>query len=266
MDTRQLHAFCAVVERRSFSQAAERLGVTQPAVSLQVRALEKRLGTQLLDRSGRRVVPTEAGMRLYRGAQRLLALEEQVLDEVIADDDGGLCGRLEVGATTGPGGTVLALLLCEFQRQHPELTVALSVLDTQRVIDLVAARELELGVVGATRRQRSVVFEPLFRDEVLLVCPPGHRFAGQTLSLDELRSEPLIVMQAGAGVRAVIEEELRAAGLRLRDLDVHLELGLQESVKSAVMAGYGVTFISRSAIEAELASGSLAVARVEGLE
>ncbi len=79
MDTRQLAAFCAVVERRSFSQAAERLGVTQPAVSLQVRALEKRLGTQLLDRSGRRVEPTEAGMRLYRGAQRLLTLEEQLL-------------------------------------------------------------------------------------------------------------------------------------------------------------------------------------------
>ena len=73
MDTRQLAAFCAVVERRSFSQAAERLGVTQPAVSLQVRSLEKRLGTQLLDRSGRRVEPTEAGLRLYRGAQRLLA-------------------------------------------------------------------------------------------------------------------------------------------------------------------------------------------------
>src|SRR5215210_4821897 len=112
MDTRQLAAFCAVVDRKSFSQAAARLGVTQPAVSLQVRALEKRLGTQLLDRSGRRVVPTEAGMRLYRGAQRLLALEEQVLEDVTADDEGTLHGRLEVGASTGPGGTVLTLLLC----------------------------------------------------------------------------------------------------------------------------------------------------------
>ena len=79
MDTRQLAAFCAVVERKSFSQAAERLGVTQPAVSLQVRALEKRLGTQLLDRSGRRVEPTEAGLRLYRGAQRMLTLEDQIV-------------------------------------------------------------------------------------------------------------------------------------------------------------------------------------------
>src|ERR1700693_2996526 len=138
MDTKQLVAFCAVVERRSFSQAADQLGVTQPAVSLQIRSLEQRVGQQLLDRSGRRVEPTEAGMRLYRGAQRLLALEEQVLEEGTADDDGTLRWRLEGGASTGPGGTVLALLLCEFQRQHPELTVALSVLDTQRVIDLVA--------------------------------------------------------------------------------------------------------------------------------
>jgi len=84
MDTRQLAAFCAVVERESFSQAAARLGVTQPAVSQQVRALEKRVGKQLLDRSGRRVVATDAGLRLYQGAQRLLALEEQLLEVVAA--------------------------------------------------------------------------------------------------------------------------------------------------------------------------------------
>src|SRR6266550_5844840 len=106
MDTRQLAAFCAVVEKRSFSQAAERLGVTQPAVSLQIRALEKRLGQQLLDRSGRRVEPTEAGLRLYRGAQRLLALEEQLLEELSEEAEGELNGRLEIGASTGPGGSV----------------------------------------------------------------------------------------------------------------------------------------------------------------
>jgi DNA-binding transcriptional LysR family regulator len=266
MDTRQLAAFCTVVERESFSQAAQRLGVTQPAVSLQVRALEKRLGRQLLDRSGRRVVPTEAGLRLYRSAQRMLAAEQQLLEDVADEEEGALRGRLEIGASTGPGGTVLALLLCEFQRRNPELTVALSVLDTRRVIDLVLRRELELGVVGAARRQRSISFEPFFRDEVVLVCPPGHRFAGRSLTLDELREEPLIVMQKGAGVRAVIEEELRRAGTQLRDFDVHLELGLQESVKSAVIGGFGVTFISRSAVESELEAGTLAAARVEGLE
>jgi DNA-binding transcriptional LysR family regulator len=266
MDTRQLAAFCAVVERKSFSQAAERLGVTQPAVSLQVRSLERRLGRQLLDRSGRRVEPTEAGLRLYRNAQRLLAAEEQLFAELEQDPEGALAGRLEIGASTGPGGTVLPALLAEFAHRHREVRVSLSVSDTQHIVDQVARRELELGVVGAARRQRAVVFEPFFRDEVVLACPPEHAFAGRTVTLDELRGEPLIVMQEGAGVRQVLEDELRAVGMRLRDLDVRLELGLQESVRSAVAAGHGLTFISRSAIEGDLAAGTLAAARVEGLE
>ncbi len=266
MDTRQLAAFCAVVERKSFSQAAERLGVTQPAVSLQVRSLEKRLGRKLLDRSGRRVEPTEAGMALYRGAQRMLALEGQLIDELDAGEGGELRGTLEVGASTGPGSTVVPVLLCEFQRENPGVAVSLSISDTQSVVDRVAERELELGVVGAARRHRGVVFEPFFRDEVVLACPPGHRFAGKTVTLAQLREEPLIVMQEGAGVRQVIEDELRRVGTRLRDLEPRLELGLQESVKSAVAAGYGVTFISRTGIEADLAAGTLETARVKGLD
>ena len=266
MDTRQLAAFCAVVELRSFSQAAERLGVTQPAVSMQIRTLEEKLGHRLLDRSGRRVEPTEAGLRLYRGAQRLIAFEEQLLDEVAGVEEGELRGRLEIGSSTGPGERVVPLLLCEFQRRSPEVAVSLAIFDTQTVVERVAERELELGVVGAARKHRGVVFEPFFRDEVVLACAPDHRFAGRTISLDELRAEPLIVMQEGAGVRQVLEDELRRYGVRMRDLNVRLELGLQESVRAAVMGGYGVAFISGSALEAELASKQLASARVEGLD
>src|SRR5947207_509920 len=228
MDTRQLAAFCAVVERRSFSQAADQLGVTQPAVSLQIRSLEKRLGVQLVDRSGRRVEPTEAGRRLYRSAQRLLALEEQLLAELGEEAEGELAGRLEIGASTGPGGTVLPVALAEFQQLHPGVHVALQVSDTQRVVELVARREIELGVVGAARRHRGVVFEPFFRDEVVLPVPAGHRFADRTVTLDELQNEPLVLMQEGAGVRQVIDDELREAGVRLRDLDVRLELRSEE--------------------------------------
>ena len=266
MDTRQLAAFCAVVERKSFSQAAERLGVTQPAVSLQIRSLEQRLGRRLLDRSGRRVEPTEAGRRLYASAQRVLAAEEHLLEDLDADDEGAITGTLELGASTGPGGTVVPLLLCEFQEQHPDLGVRLTVSDTQTVVDRVAGRELELGIVGAGRRHRGVAFEPFFSDEVVLACPAEHRFAGKTVSLDDLKGEKLIVMQDGAGVRQVIEDELRKAGMRLRDLDVRLELGLQESVRSAVVAGHGIAFISRLAIEADLAAGRIATARVRGLD
>ncbi len=266
MDTRQLAAFCAVVERRSFSQAADQLGVTQPAVSLQVRALEKRLGTQLLDRSGRRVEPTEAGLRLYRGAQRLLTLEQQVLDEVVSEGVGDLAGSLGIGASTGPAAVVVPQLLCEFQQAHARVRVALEVHDTRTVVELVADRRLELGIVGAAPRHRAVRFDPFAYDEVVLVCPPGHRFGGRTLGAHELASETLVVMQEGAGVRRIVEDELRRLGLRLRDLDLRLELGLQESVRSAVLAGYGVTFISRAAVESDLAAGTLVEARIEGMD
>jgi DNA-binding transcriptional LysR family regulator len=266
MDTRQLAAFVAVVEKKSFSQAAERLGVTQPAISLQIRALEERMGTQLLDRSGRRVEPTEAGTVLYRSAQKMLQLEQQLERELEQEETGELHGTLAIGASTGPGARLVPLLLCEFQREHPALRVRLSISDTQSVIDRVAERELELGVVGARRRHRSLEFEPLVRDEIVLAVPPDHPHAGKRMPLERLREEPQLVMQEGAGVRQVVEEELRAAGLRLRDLEPKLELGLQESVKSAVAAGFGVCFISRTAIEGELAAGTLAAARVEGLE
>ena len=151
MDTRQLAAFCAVVERKSFSQAAERLGVTQPAVSQQIRALEKRLGRQLLDRSGRRVEPTEAGRRLYRSAQRMLSLEEHLLEDVAAVGEGELTGTLDLGASTGPAAIVIPTLLCEFQREHPGIKVSLTVADTHAVVELVAARERERGIGGAAR-------------------------------------------------------------------------------------------------------------------
>ena len=266
MDTRQLAAFCAVVERRSFSQAAERLGVTQPAVSLQVRALEKRLGTQLLDRSGRRVVPTDAGTRLYRNAQRMLALEEQLHADLGERTFGPLTGTLEIGASTGPAAIVVPLLLCEFREANPALGIRLAVHDTQTVVSLVAERELELGIVGAARRRRAVEFESFFSDEVILVCPPGHPLAGRTAAVEELPEIPLVLMQEGAGVRQLLEDELRRQGRRLRDLDVELVLGLQESVRSAVQAGYAATFISRRAVETDLAAGALAEIRVDGLD
>jgi DNA-binding transcriptional LysR family regulator len=266
MDTKQLAAFCAVVERRSFSQAADQLGVTQPAVSLQIRSLEQRIGQRLLDRSGRRVEPTEAGLRLYRGAQRLLALEQQVLEEVGEEAEGELKGRLEIGASTGPGGSVLPLILGEFQQLHPEVEVALSVSDTHTVVEQVARREVELGVVGVGGRQRGVTFEPFYRDEVVLAVPAGHKRAGKSLTLEELKVEPLVLMQDGAGIRQMIDDELRELGVRLRDLNVKLELGLQESARAAVLGGFGATFISRIAIEGDLAAGTLAVVQVEGLE
>jgi DNA-binding transcriptional LysR family regulator len=264
MDTRQLAAFVAVVDHGSFSLAAEQLGVTQPAVSLAVRSLEKRLGERLLDRGGRRIEPTAAGRLVLVRAQRMLQLEQEMATALLEESE-TLGGRLVVGASTGPGSRMLPRLLVGFRRAHPEVAVALRIDSTQTIIDRVLARELELGVVGAERAHRSLEYEPFMADEVVLAVPPGHAFAGREITLDELRAAPMILQQEGSGIRALMERELRAAGVRSRDLDVVAELGLQESAKVAVAEGLGVTFTSRASIHSEVALGMLAEARVEGV-
>src|SRR5207245_4706957 len=107
---------------------------------------------------------------------------------------------------------------------HRALHVALTGSDTQSIVERVAVRTLQFGVVGAAPRHRGVEYEPFFNDTVILACPPGHRFAGRTITLDELRAETLIVMQEGAGVRQMIDDELHRVGMRLRALAVRLQL------------------------------------------
>ena len=264
-DLRHLRTFAAVAERGSFSAAAQALGITQPAVSQQIQALEREIGEPLIDRSRRRVRLTERGEAVHRHAARMLALDEEFARE-LRSEDGELTGSLVVGSSTGLGEHLLPLLLGGFRREHPQVAVSLRVEATATVIQRVADRELELGVVGAELPHRSLVYEPFLTDRIVLAVPPGHRFAGRSVSLEELCAEPLIVMQQGAGVRTVIEEELRRAGIRPRDLRVEMELGLQESAKAAVEAGYGVSFVSQLAVRRELELGTLATAEVAGID
>jgi DNA-binding transcriptional LysR family regulator len=265
MDLRQLQTFAEVVERGSFSGAADALGVTQPAVSQQIAALEKDAGTSLIDRSGRRAEPTPAGELVHRYAMRLLGLRDDLQRELAAGEQ-ELSGHLVVGASTGPGEHVLPGLMGRFRQIHPRVTVTLRVDSTDTIIERVLDRELEFGVVGLRRSHRSLEFEPFLHDHVVLVVPSGHRFAGQRVGVRDLRSEPLIVMQPGAAMRRLMDDEFRRVGVRPRDLNVAMEMGLQESAKSAVEAGFGVAFLSATAVTKELALGTLATATVEEID
>ncbi len=261
MDLKHLALFCRIVELGSFSLAAEDAHVTQPAASQQVRSLEKQFGATLLDRGGRQVTPTEAGSVLYRHAKHMLDAYDQAVQR-IGDLGELLAGRIAVGASTGPGEHILPRLIADFHARHELVDVSLRVADTQEVIEEVLARELEIGVVGAVARERELVIRPLARDEIVLVCRPDHRWAGRDdVPFEELRREPLVVQQRGAGIRDVFEDNLKTRGLRERDLNIVFEMGLNESAKQAVAAGAGVTYISKFAVANEVAAGTLAVAR-----
>ncbi len=266
MDIRQLRLFCRIVDRHSFSLAAEDLHITQPAASQQVRSLERELRATLLDRSSRRVVPTDAGQVLYRYAREILDLHERACTEIL-DLGELLAGKVVVGASTGPGEHVLPALLTRFRELYPGVRVSLHVDDTQQVIERVVAREFELGAVGAPTHRPDLLVEPLVRDEVVLVCSPSHPWARRdSVTLDELVAEPQIVQQQGAGIRAVVEDHLRAAGVRPEQLNIAAEMGLMESAKQAAIAGGGVTFVSRWAIGPELEHGTLVVVPIRDFE
>ena len=264
MDIRQLRLFCRIVDRHSFSLAADELHITQPAASQQVRSLERELKTTLLDRSRRTVVATDAGQILYRYGREILDLHERAGTEIL--DLGELvAGSVAVGASTGPGEHVLPGMLTQFKEEYPGISISLHVDDTHAVIERVLAREFEIGAVGAVTPRPELVTEPLARDEIVLVCSPSHAWASRDqVTLEDLVAEPQIMQQHGAGVRTVVEDHLRRAGLRIEDLNVVMEMGLMESAKQAAIAGGGVTFVSRWAIGLEIEHDTLVIVPIEG--
>lgn len=266
MDIRQLKLFCKVVDRHSFSLAAEELHITQPAASQQIHSLERELSVTLLDRSRRTVTPTDAGQVLYRYARDILDLHERARAEI--GDLGELAaGHVVIGASAGPGEHVLPGMLMRFKKSYPGISISLRVDDTRTVLERVLARELELGAVGAVTSSPDLLSAPLARDQVVLVCGGTHPWASRDeVSLDELVAEPHIVQQQGAGVRDVVEEHLAARGIRAGRLNVVMEMGLMESTKEAVIAGGCVAFVSSWAITHELEHGLLHVVPVHDLQ
>ena len=253
MDIRQIRLFCRIVERKSFSLAADEMRITQPAASQQVRSLERELEAVLLDRSRRTVVPTDAGQVLYRYGREILELGELV------------AGRVLVGASTGPGDNVRPAMLTRFKREYPGVSISLPVDDTHAGIERVLSREFEIGAVGAVTPRAELITEPLARDEIVLVCASAHPWAERRqVTLEDLVAEPHLMQQQGAGVRSVVEDHLRRADVRPERLNIVMEMGLMESAKQAAIAGGGVTFLSRWAIGPELEHGTLSVVSVEG--
>jgi len=263
MDLRQLKLFCRIVDRRSFSLAAEEMNITQPAASFQIRGLERDLQTRLLDRSRRDVVPTDAGQVLYDHARVILDLVGQARVE-IANLGDLMAGHVSVGASTGPGEHILPALIARFKERHPGVGVSLRVTDTHDVIEEVIARELEVGVVGALSHRKELAVRPFARDEIVVICAPDHPWAQRGhVSFAEFRKQPLVVQQHGAGIRSVMEEHLKRRSITERDLNIVLEMGLNESAKHAVMAGAGVSYLSKFAVRTEVEQGTLTVVRID---
>lgn len=252
-----LETFSKAAELSNFTGAAKALGLTQAAVSQRIQLLEAALGIPLFQRRGGSVTLTDAGRKLYEYAQRILDLNREAR-RVIGGHSDPVAGELLIAASSIPGEHFLPALLSVFRPQHPLVRVRASVSDSAAVVGQVERGEAHLGLVGRKADDKNLVFKHLAGDRMVFVVPPGHDLSReQAVSAVQLEAHPLVLREAGSGLRHCFEKALERVGRSLADFRIALEIGNNEAVKEAVARGVGVGVLSVYAAKKEVEAGHL---------
>lgn len=253
MNLRHLEVLCAVVDCESFSGAAERLIMTQPAVSMQVQVVERYFGVQLLERRRRRVVLTEAGAIVHDWAKSVLESEIDTRHRV-DDLKHAETGRVVVGSSVTIGSYLLPPILSRFKREHPEAEVVVRLGDRDEICSDVLSGTINCGVLIAREIPPGLEVDVIGTEELVFICAPSHRFADRDLvRIEDLGQEPFIMAPKGSSFRKVIDDLLEQHGLH--KLSVHMELDGAEGLMRGVQQGIGIGLALRSGVEWELEQG-----------
>lgn len=259
----RLRVFRAVAEHLSFRKAAEQLLLTQPAVTLQIKALEEALGVRLFDRSARGISLTAQGELLLSYARQMAALASEA-EKALGAAEGNLSGDLSIGASTTIAQYVLPWLLGAFLGENARIRVAIHSGNTSEIVQMILDGKASIGLIEGPSGSRAVRSEPFMEDELVLIVPPDFEF--HRLSSQQLLANRLLIRERGSGSRQVVEMALAKAGLRLKAFRNVIDLDSTEAIKSGVEAGLGVGFVPRRAIAKELELNALMVANVTGVE
>lgn len=258
-----LHIFHAVANHLSFSRAAESLGITQPAASIQIQELEKSLGVTLFHRRPRGLRITEVGQTVYAYCQQIFSLSNKMV-ATVKEMQELKTGHLTLGASTTPGEFVLPMAVGQFRRSFPGIRVELIIGNTRSIIQRILSREIDLGMVGDSAEGHPNELETVdyLDDEIVLVAAPDHPIArAQPVTPIQVMEHGLIVREEGSATRQTAEQHMRALGAEPR---VELEMGSNQAVKQAAAAGGGVGVISKLGVVAEVKAGMLTILDVKG--
>ena len=262
MNLNQVQVFCAVAKHMSFSMAAEELFITQPAVSQQVKALERQLNVKLFERVGHKLFLTEAGEAVLPHAQALLTARAE-MEQTLAILRGSSRGRLALGANTTGGMYVAPAIVRSFRDVSPEVEATLQIETTTRILDRVMQNMIDVAIVTGPVEDGRFAIRDLCEDEVQLIVSPSHPFAERaSVSPAEVAGEDFAVPEPGSRTRMLIEQAFHDRGHRLR---VTMQLPGTEAVKKAVEANLAVAMVSRYSIAREVAFGALARVPIDGL-
>lgn len=257
-----LQTFLVVTRTRNITRAAEKLFVSQPAVSRQIQQLERELGVPLFDRLGKSLHLTEAGARLADEAGEVLGHLERVAEVIRGYQEPGK-GELRIGASTTPGYYLLPPILGRYLRKHPSVELHYRVENSLGVEERIVRNELDLGVVGGHLARQDLLMEHVADDEIVCICGMSHELASaRRIGVARLSRETWVTREKGSATRDLFERRLVAAG---GEVTRRIELNSPEGIKAIVAAGIGVSYLSIHAVQQEIGAKSVRLLPVSGL-
>ena len=264
MEIRQLRAFVAIAESGTFTAGAERVHVTQAAVSMQIRQLETEVGAKLFIRAPRNVILTEAGEKLLERAQHILREHDAAVEE-IAELAGAKRGRLRIGsASAGVSSDLLPKILRELRKGHPNADISVTSGTSESLVQQILAGEIDIAFVSLPVEARGIQTERLNEDQLVAIASPRHRLARQkTVSAYALAGEKLILGERGGNTRRLIDEFFAQAGAKPI---VAMELSRQAAIKRMVEEDMGVGIIPLQSVREDVDKGRLVRWWIEGAQ
>jgi len=256
---RQLKVFQAVARHLSYTQAAQALHLSQPAVSMQVKQLEENIGLPLFEHLGKKIYLTVAGREFYRYSQEIGHLLDEA-EEIMESLKGIKGGRLAVSVAT-TANSFATQLLAEFSRKYGGVTISLDVTNRRSLLDQLQNNETDLVIMGRPPGDLDLVTEPFMDNPLVVIAPPTHPLANNSnIPMKALQKETFVVREAGSGTRIAMERFFSEQGVRLT---TGMEMTSNEAIKQAVEAGLGLGIVSIHTLELEMETGRLSVLDAE---
>ncbi|MPR32256.1 LysR family transcriptional regulator [Salmonirosea aquatica] len=261
----RLLVFYTVAKKLSFTKAAAELFITQPAVSRHIQELEQQVGMALFERSGKQISLTPAGEVALRHAEIIQANYRQLEYDLNALK-GKRAGGLHIGASSTVAQYVLPPVLAHFHEKYADVAISLISGNTEHIEQALLNKDIEVGIVEGRTHLHELHYEPFLEDEIVLIAKVDHPLAQRDeVTLEELKTYPMVLRERGSGTLEVIEYALKEQGIKLADLNVAMYLGSTESIKSYLFHSNGLAFISVYAVENELRSGTIRIIDVKDL-
>lgn len=262
MNLEYLKSFYITVTNNSISKAAKQLHMTQPGLSMQLQALEKDLGVNLLIRSNKGVQITEAGKILFDYASTILSLNDNItrdLDNLKTNKK-----QLIIGSCKAIGEYSLPCSIYLFKQDNKDLNLSLEVENTTEVINDLLNNSVDLGITQYKSNETEIIFEKIVSDDIILIT--SMPLMKDKITLEELKRLPLIMREEGSGTRRIIKDELEKSGMNLDDLTVIFELNSNEAIKTSVTSGKGAAFIPKFSVLRELKMKTVQEIEIEGVK